>query len=381
MSEVCVVDGKKVLYTASTSGHLRAFHTPCLRWLKDFGCTVHIAAGGDGEELICDRYIPLPLQKRMWAPGNFIISAKLAGLIRRERYDLVITNTSLAAFFVRLALMLASKKNTRTINIVHGYLFDDDTFFLKRALLLAAEKLTAGVTDLVLTMNHEDTETAQARRLSKSGVRQVPGMGVEFGRFLPASAAEKQAARAALGLPPEAFVLLFAAEFSKRKNHEFLLRALSELPENVCLLLPGSGALLDASKRLAEQLSIDRRVLFPGYVKDIAPFYRAADLCVSSSRIEGLPFNVIEGMRCGLVPVVTRIKGHADLVLDGTSGFLYPFGDEAAFRAVVLRLMKDRDLRAKMGEQAHKAVSGYSREDAMAAITSVFAQWLPGKNA
>lgn len=57
---------------------------------------------------------------------------------------MIVTHTSLAAFFTRLGVMLAGKKHTRVVNTVHGYLFDGDSGALRRTVLLAAEKLTAG---------------------------------------------------------------------------------------------------------------------------------------------------------------------------------------------------------------------------------------------
>lgn len=367
----------RILYTASTAGHLCAFHLPYIRWLQDRGYIVHVAAGGDGEGIGCERFIPFPLRKSLWSPGNFALAFRLAGIMRRERYDLVISNTSLAAFFVRLAVMLAGKKSTKTVNIVHGYLFDENTFFVKRALLLTAEKLMAGVTDMILAMNRADTQIAEKNRLSRSGVARIPGMGPDTERFRPATAAGKLAARAQLGIAPDAFVMLFAAEFSKRKNQAFLIRALARLPENTCLLLPGTGELLDDAKRLARELQVEGRVIFPGQVDDVLPFCHAADICVSSSRIEGLPFCVMEGMSCSLPPVVTHIKGHEDLVSDGVTGFLYPYNDEEAFCSAALRLMEDKNLLINIGKRSRRVVSAHSRETAMTALAEELAFWLP----
>ena len=56
--------------------------------------------------------------------------------------QLVVTNTSLAAFFTRLAVM-CSRTRPRLVNIVHGYLFSEDMPLRKKLLLLAAEKLAA----------------------------------------------------------------------------------------------------------------------------------------------------------------------------------------------------------------------------------------------
>ena len=128
----------KVLYTASTYSHLRNFHRPYLAWFREMGWTVHTAAGGGSGALPeADKAVELPFAKRMTAPANFQCAAMLRALMRRERYDLVVVNTALSAFFTRLPL-LGWRGRPKITNIVHGYLFDPQTPPAKRGILLAA---------------------------------------------------------------------------------------------------------------------------------------------------------------------------------------------------------------------------------------------------
>ena len=151
---------KTVLFTASTQAHLCSFHLPYLKQFQENGWTVHAACGGGSKSLpYVDEVIHLPWKKSMFAPGNFRTAALLRKKIRAEGYKLVSTHTSLAAFFTRLALW-GLRERPPVVNMVHGYLFDRETNWLKRRVLLAAEQLTAPVTDLVLTMNQWDCETA-----------------------------------------------------------------------------------------------------------------------------------------------------------------------------------------------------------------------------
>ena len=90
-----------------------------------------------------------------------------------------------------------------------------------------------------------------------------------------------------LGLSEGDVALLYAAEFSGRKSQHTLLEALPGLPENVKLLLPGSGALLDDCRAQAASLGVADRTVFPGQVHDMPRWLAAADIAVSSSRSEG----------------------------------------------------------------------------------------------
>lgn len=361
----------KILYVASTFGHLATFHQPYLKWLGE-RVQVHAAAGGERRELEgVSRYLELPLRKSITSAGNFAAAVGLARILRQERYDLIYVHTSLAAFFTRLAVLLAGKRNAAVINMVHGYLFDHRTKAPKRLMLLLAEKLTAGVTDIVLTMNRQDTEIAEKHHLSRKMIRQVNGMGVDFSRFQPPSAERRAALRAQYGFEEKDFVLVYTAEFSPRKHQETLLRALPLLPGRVKLLLAGQGELLEECKDLASSLGVGDRVRFPGFVRQVEQCYQAGDVCVSSSRSEGLPFNLMEAMACGLPAVATQVKGHEDLIEDGENGFLFPYGEEKSFATQILRLSENPTLVAEMGQAARSSMPRYGLEQVFPEITAI----------
>ena len=57
---------------------------------------------------------------------------------------------------------------------------------------------------------------------------------------------------------------------------------------------------------------------------------RASDLYVSASRVEGMPFNVVEAIGVGARVLCSDIKGHRDIIHDGKEGFLFTAGDKDA---------------------------------------------------
>lgn len=351
----------QILYVASTVGHLKSFHLPYLERLSQEGWTVHTAGRG-GDELLpgVERGFDIPFEKSMFSPKNLAAVWQLRKLLRKENYDVVSVHTSLAAFFTRLAVMLSGRRGrTAVINTAHGYLFDDATPQPKRSILLWAEKLTAPATDLLLTMNRQDTEIARKHHLCRGQVVQIDGMGVEFGRFSPADAGARLAARERFGIPREAFVLVYAAEFSKRKNQQALIRAFAKLPQGAWLLLAGRGDEQENCKALAQELGAADRVVFAGFVGDVESCYHAADVCLSTSRSEGLPFNLMEAMHCALPVVATDVKGHQDLVEQGKTGVLVPYGDEAGLCTCLTALMEDRAKCLELGYHGKQAVERY----------------------
>ena len=83
-------------------------------------------------------------------------------------------------------------------------------------------------------------------------------------------------------------------------------------------------------------------------------------LCLPSYR-EGLPKALIEGAAMGLPIVTTNTVGCKDVVKDGVNGFLVPIKNSKALASAILKLIKDKNLRARMGKESYKlALSKFS---------------------
>lgn len=364
----------KILFTASTYAHISNFHRPYLRAFSALGWTVDVACGGKPMALPeARRVIHLPLEKSISAPANFQAARMLRREMKREDYTLISTHTSLAAFFTRLA---AKGLDTTVVNTCHGYLFDPQTPSFKGRLLLEAERLTAGRTDLLLTMNRRDREIAGRYHLGRQ-ILEIPGVGVDFSPLDQTPATARELLRAEWALPEDAFVLIYPAEFSSRKNQAMLLRTLALLPRDIYLLLPGDGALLDRCKALAAELGVQDRVRFPGHVPDMGPWYRAADCAVSASQSEGLPFNIMEAMHCGLPVVASDVKGHQDLISPGETGFLFPLNDEQTCARQIRTLKETPHLLSHLSQQASAAAEQYRLEQVFPKVMAAYQAVLP----
>ena len=128
---------------------------------------------------------------------------------------------------------------------------------------------------------------------------------------------------------------------------------------------------------LARQLGSEGRVIFPGQVKDLAPWYAAADGAVSASRSEGLPFNLMEAMYCGLPIVASDVKGNCDLIPEGQTGLLYPFADVEGCQAQLRRLLLEQELPQRLGAAAREAVSRYMLPQVLPQVMAAYERLLP----
>ena len=367
---------RRVLFTASTSAHSVNFHRPYLREFQRRGWVVDVACGGTVMEIPeANHVIHIPFEKEINSFQNVKAMFQLRRQIHSMRYELVSCHTSLASFFTRMAVR-GMPHRPKVVCTAHGYLFTDGSSGKDQILLGTAEALTAPVTDLLMTMNHWDDQYARAHKLGRTIVK-VPGIGVDFSRFTPVSEEERSNIRSSLGFGPDAFLLVYAAEFSKRKSQDILIRALSKLPEHVGLLLPGHGQLLDTCKDYAEFLEVGHRVIFPGQVSDMNPWFAAADCAISASRSEGLPFNIMEAMYCGLPVVATDVKGNCDLVRSEQTGLLFPYGDAERCARQVMRLLDDPELAGRLAKAGRDSMRPYSLEAVLPQILDQYNRLIP----
>ena len=368
---------KKILFAASTLSHIENFHIPYLKYFKDNDFEVHIMGKGNNKSPIpyVDKVISINFEKNMFSFKNFISAFKISKLIKKEKYSTISTHTILASFFTRLGIMLSLKKHPLVINTVHGYLFDENSNFIKKVIMILAEKFVRPVTDTILVMNSTDYEIAKKYNLYKKNLYSINGMGINASKFPFSTEENKSYLREKYNIPKDDFLLIYVAEFSKRKNQKFLIESLkgliSEGYNNVKLLLLGDGVLLDDMKQYSKTLGIEDNIIFKGYIKEVCNYYQISDICVSSSRIEGLPFNIMEAMSTGLPVIASKIKGHIDLVNPGENGFLYEYNNINEFCNHVKVLYNDRNLLNNMKISSHDLSKNYSLESVFTEITRI----------
>ncbi|MDR5708507.1 MAG: glycosyltransferase family 4 protein [Armatimonadota bacterium] len=157
-------------------------------------------------------------------------------------------------------------------------------------------------------------------------------------------------------------VVLTVGRLVQRKGHDLVLRALAALGEEagpVRYVIAGSGPEERRLRDLAEALGVRDRVVFAGYVPDeeLPGLYAACDVFVMPSRalevrdgIEGFGTVFLEAGACGKPVVGGRSGGATEAVEDGVTGLLVDPHDPGALAEALRRLLRDPELRRRMGE-------------------------------
>ena len=293
----------KILFCASTASHIKNFHAPYLSAFSARGYDVFTATGDSTSMAGVKQSFVLPFFKSFFSLRNIRAIFAARRLLLKEQFDIVSLHT------------MPKQRRPRVFYTCHGYLFGENDG-LSRFKYLLPERLCAGVTDVLMVMNREDEHIARRYRLFKHSIYYINGMGLVPGRFAPPTPGQHATAKEALGFLHGQLLFVYIAEFSKRKNHRQLLTAFAtavSLRPDARLLLAGTGALLEDCRRLAARLGIADQVRFLGYVSDTPGLLAGCDCCVSTSIIEGLPFNIMEARASGLPVIASDIKGHREL--------------------------------------------------------------------
>jgi glycosyltransferase involved in cell wall biosynthesis len=120
------------------------------------------------------------------------------------------------------------------------------------------------------------------------------------------------------------------------------------------------GEAWEGFRREVEGFELGDRVVATGFVEDLVPLYRAADVLLYPSRYEGFGLPPLEAMACG-TPVVAAAAGSLPEVLDGACPLVDPT-DHAALAAAVRRLVEDPAAREDAIRRGRARAAGYRWE-------------------
>lgn len=345
---------KKVLFIATVvRKHILVFHIPYLQMLREAGYETYVASANDTDNEIveipyCDHYVEINFKRNPLHPGNLLAYRQLKKLIRENHFDIIHCHTPVGGLLGRLTANRTRKRGTKVFYTAHGFHFYKGAPLKNWLLYYPVEKLCARFTDKLITINSEDYALAQKKMKAKE-VFYVPGVGVDISKFENVQV-DRETKRKEIGVPENAFLLISVGELSMRKNHQVVLKAISNLKDsNIHYAIAGTGNKKDYLLGVAKELGVSNRLHLLGYRRDIAELYKAADLCCLPSVHEGLPVAVMEAMACGLPCVVSKIRGNVDLI-DKNGGFESEFNDATGFADAIIALNADPELRKSMGE-------------------------------
>lgn len=197
---------------------------------------------------------------------------------------------------------------------------------------------------------------------------------------------DRAAARAALGVPAAAPVVAVLGRISDWKGQDVLVRALAApgLRERGAVALiagdawPGAESRLERVRALARELGVADRVVWAGFVDDVADVYGAADvIVVPSTAPDPLPGSAVEACAAGCAVIAAAHGGLVEIVRDGVTGRLVAPGDAVALARVAGELLDSPTERARLGAAAAAdAQERFAPERFLAAVGALYDELL-----
>ena len=286
----------------------------------------------------------------------------LVAWLRANRCDIVNTHSSTDSWLAALALLMLGRRvpivRTRHISapVPRGP--------LSRWLYMnaAARVLTTG--------DALKRQLVEHNGFNESRIESVP-TGIDAGRFRPG---ERKAMRARFGLPQDKTLVGIVATLRSWKGHQFLLEAMTRLPEHIELVIVGDGPQREALEQRIARLGLQGRVRMQGQQADVLPWLRALDIfALPSYANEGVPQALVQAMLVELPCVTTPVGGIPELAEHERTALLVAPRDPDALAAAIARLAGDEGLRRELGEAARKhCVEGYSYERMLDRMENVY---------
>jgi glycosyltransferase involved in cell wall biosynthesis len=147
------------------------------------------------------------------------------------------------------------------------------------------------------------------------------------------------------------------------------------------LIIVGWGPLESKLRVRCQACSISDRVTITGKVPDVEPFYKIADVFVSSSKREGLPFVLLEAMASKLPIIGTDIRGVREVIIESETGVLVPSESPESLGEAITEANEKPTLWRTYGRQGYqRAMDTFSIETVVAKHLNLYRELAQGES-
>lgn len=345
---------------------------------------VHVRAGPE---------VPLPKQELLAYLPAFVEGIRDFALAKDVQYDLLHSHywmSGLAAQSLKAEWNIPDAHMFHTLELMKQRVARNSKE-IEGSYRVKGEKEVMEKADRIVAATL--AELAQLQWLYQVDVRKVVVIppGVDLTHFYPIPLDE---AREFIGVPPCDRTLLYVGRIEPLKGIDTLIEAIALMRSwgeferyPFCLTVIGgqsegeSGQVSDEMARLhdlrAEHGLEDLVTFAGGRSQDTLPYYySAAEAVVVPSHYESFGMVALEAMACGTPVVASHVGGLAFLVQDGQTGYTVPTGEPEALASRLLAIIKDPQLRRRLGQQAAAFARDYSWQIIAERIVSLYDQML-----
>ncbi|ASX21140.1 glycosyltransferase [Lactiplantibacillus plantarum] len=238
----------------------------------------------------------------------------IARLVNKYNIQVIHAHSTIAAVLVYLFSVLTTKRLI-LVYTPHAYLSEKNLSPLKKKILIVIERMYIQKYNYVINVSQQEKEHAVQCRLSSVEKQLVIKNGI-LSETVPRVRCQVKH-------------VINIARCDEQKNPFEFIRIANKLEkiDDLSFTFVGDGELLNDCREYVKRLGLTN-INFVGFSKNVVDWLQNADLFLSTSLYEGLPFSVIEAEAAGLPVLLTDVVGHNELYRN--NGFLYKLNDVAS---------------------------------------------------
>ncbi len=302
---------------------------------------------------------------------------RMRAAIRRHRFDVVHTHTSVAGAMGRVAAWSAG--TPVRLHMLHAYAGHDGVPQPKRTVYRLVERALGPFTTHYVAGSQFIRDVGVRHRLFRpQDVTVIPySSRMTVG---DATAADRARLRRELALPPDALLIALVGRIEDQKGVDLLIRAVPTVIAQVPgahVLVVGDGTRRAEAEALAVELGVADHVHFTGWRHDLADVMRAVEVLALPSRWEAFGIVNLEAMAAARPVVGFAVEGIPEVVVHGETGLLSPAGAVDDLARDLVRVLTDPELAARLGSAGRRRfVEHYVPEQMMQAHAALYEELL-----
>lgn len=349
---------------------------------------VHIPAGPE---------VPLPKAELERYIPKFVQGIKSFAESKNIQYDLIHSHYWMSGL---AAIELSQSWNIPFIHMFHTLVLMKNRIAQSpqemegEYRILGEKKVISKANRIIAATLAEKSQLEFLYEAPSSKISVIPP-GVDTRHFYPIP---KDEAKEVVGVPDDSHTILFVGRIEPLKGIDKLIQAIAIIQNNgelrCCphnLVIIGGepnakpedmNAEMARLQDMVEDFGIENFVIFLGKQdQQMLPYYySASEIVVMPSHYESFGMVALEAMACGTPVVASQVGGLAFLVRDGETGFVVPGNDVHLLAKRLIELIKDKELRNKLGNKSAEYAQLYAWENISEKMIEVYNQVLEKHN-
>ena len=340
---------RKILFIEPVSdmGGVSNFIIKIIKFLPREKYEIHFASCGDGEVFnnleshnVSVHRLPIDFSSIFSFRKSFL---SLRSFLKNNDFDIIHSHTAKAGILTSLA---KSGIDIKFVYTGHGWRYLQLKNIFKKSFIFLMEKIISSKADFITFASRKEMYEASFRKdyLPKSAVVYY---SLDLDYLDNICKSNHDDIREKYKIPGNAYVVSFMGRITDQKDPETFARVIGELSKDIPNLFGlwiGGGDMEKNLKKYISDFSLNDKFLITGFLKseDALSILSSSDVLLFTSKFEGLPISLLEGMGLGVPIVASSVGGIPEVIKDGQTGFLFNQGDYMKASEMVLKIYKDK---------------------------------------